>query len=191
MTETLHHWADGAVFTSGTDRFADVTDPATGWTSKRVALATADDAEHVIAAARAAFPRWRDTSLARRTTILFHFRELLNARAGELAAIITAEHGKVASDAAGEVARGQEVVEFACGIAHLLKGGMTANASTRVDVASIRQPLGVVGIISPFKLPRDGAHVVLPHRRRRGQHRGAQAVGEGAERGAVDRRAVA
>ena len=153
MTETIHHWTAGAVYKPSTDRYADVTDPATGQTTKRVALATTADAEHVIAAAHAAFPKWRDSSLARRTTILFRFRELLNARAGELAAIITAEHGKVLSDAAGEVARGQEVVEFACGITHLLKGGMTANASTKVDVASIRQPLGVVGIISPFNFP--------------------------------------
>ena len=85
--------------------------------------------------------------------MLFRFRELLDARAPELAAIITAEHGKVLSDAAGEVARGQEVVEFACGIPHLLKGAMTENASTHVDVASIRQPLGVIGIISPFNFP--------------------------------------
>ena len=107
----------------------------------------------VIAAAAAAFPAWRDTSLAKRTQILFAFRELLNARKGELAEIITSEHGKVVSDALGEVSRGQEVVEFACGIAHLLKGGMTENASTNVDVSSIRQPLGVVGIISPFNFP--------------------------------------
>jgi malonate-semialdehyde dehydrogenase (acetylating)/methylmalonate-semialdehyde dehydrogenase len=107
----------------------------------------------VIAAAKAAFPAWRDTSLARRTRILFRFRELLDARAGELAEIITAEHGKVLSDALGEVARGQEVVEFACGIAHLLKGSATENASTSIDVHSVRQPLGVVGVISPFNFP--------------------------------------
>ena len=121
MTETLHHWADGAVFKSSTDRLADVTDPATGEVTKRVALATAADGEHVITAAKTAFPAWRDTSLARRARVMFRFRELLDARAPELAAIITAEHGKVLSDAAGEVARGQEVVEFACGIPHLLK----------------------------------------------------------------------
>ena len=98
-------------------------------------------------------PAWRDTSLAKRTQILFAFRELLNARKDELAAIITAEHGKVLSDALGEVTRGQEVVEFACGIPHLLKGGYTENASTKVDVYSVRQPLGPVGIISPFNFP--------------------------------------
>jgi malonate-semialdehyde dehydrogenase (acetylating) / methylmalonate-semialdehyde dehydrogenase len=109
--------------------------------------------EAAVAAAKAAFPAWRDTSLARRARVLFRFRELLDARAGELAELITAEHGKVLSDARGEVARGQEVVEFACGIPHLVKGGFTENASTRVDVSSIRQPLGPVAIISPFNFP--------------------------------------
>jgi malonate-semialdehyde dehydrogenase (acetylating)/methylmalonate-semialdehyde dehydrogenase len=151
--ETLHHWAGGAVLKSATDRFGEVTDPATGAVTRQVALATEADVEAAIAAARDAFPQWRDTSLTKRTQILFRFRELLNARAGELAAIITAEHGKVLSDAAGEVARGQEVVEFACGMPHLLKGSATENASTGIDVSSIRQPLGVVGIISPFNFP--------------------------------------
>ena len=150
---TLHHWAGGAVLESTTDRFADVTDPATGVVTSRLALASEADVERVISAAAAAFPRWRDTSLTRRTQIVFRFRELLNARAGELAELITAEHGKVSSDAAGEVARGQEVVEFACGMPHLLKGSATENASTGIDVSSIRQPLGVVGIISPFNFP--------------------------------------
>jgi len=118
-----------------------------------VSLASIEDARTVIDAAATAFPAWRETSIAKRTQILFAFRELLNARKHELAAIITSEHGKVLSDALGEVSRGQEVVEFACGIGHLLKGGMTENASTKVDVASIRQPLGPVAIISPFNFP--------------------------------------
>jgi malonate-semialdehyde dehydrogenase (acetylating)/methylmalonate-semialdehyde dehydrogenase len=118
-----------------------------------VALATVEDARAVIDAAAAAFAAWRQTSLTKRSAILFNFRELLNARKGELAEIITSEHGKVVSDALGEVSRGQEVVEFACGIPHLLKGGFTENASTKVDVYSIRQPLGPVGIISPFNFP--------------------------------------
>ncbi|EKT76407.1 methylmalonate-semialdehyde dehydrogenase, partial [Rhodococcus opacus M213] len=116
-------------------------------------MASVEDARAVIDAAAAAFPAWRDTSLAKRTQVIFTFRELLNARKGELAEIITAEHGKVVSDALGEVSRGQEVVEFACGIAHLLKGGMTENASTNIDVTSIRQPVGPIGIISPFNFP--------------------------------------
>jgi len=153
MAMTLHHWRNGKAFGGTTDRFSDVTNPATGEVTAHLALATADDVNAVVETAAAAFPKWRDTSLAARTQIVFRFRELLNARKLELAEIITAEHGKVLSDALGEVSRGQEVVEFACGIPHLLKGGFTENASTRVDVHSVRQPLGVVGIISPFNFP--------------------------------------
>ena len=150
---TIAHWSGGTSFSGVSERTAPVTNPATGQVTGEVALADVADARAVIDAAAAAFPAWRDTSLAKRSSVLFAFRELLNARKGELAEIITSEHGKVVSDALGEVSRGQEVVEFACGIAHLLKGGMTENASTNVDVASIRQPLGVVGIISPFNFP--------------------------------------
>ena len=150
---TISHWTDGKKFAGIGDRTAPVTNPATGQITGDVALADVEDARAVIDAAAAAFPAWRDTSLAKRAGVLFAFRELLNARKSELAEIITSEHGKVVSDALGEVSRGQEVVEFACGIAHLLKGGMTENASTNVDVASIRQPLGPVGIISPFNFP--------------------------------------
>lgn len=153
MTNTLYHWANGQKVDGKSGRFSDVTNPATGEVTASLPLASEEEAAEVIAAAKAAFPAWRDTSLAKRTRILFTFRELLDARAGELAEIITSEHGKVLSDAAGEVARGQEVVEFACGAPHLLKGSATENASTNVDVASIRQPLGVVGIISPFNFP--------------------------------------
>jgi malonate-semialdehyde dehydrogenase (acetylating)/methylmalonate-semialdehyde dehydrogenase len=153
MATTLHHWSNGKTFEGSGGRFSDVTNPATGEVSAQLALASEDDVKAVVASAAAAFPGWRDTSLARRTQVLFAFRELLNARADELAAIITSEHGKVLSDARGEVARGQEVVEFACGIPHLIKGAFTENASTRVDVHSVRQPLGVVGIISPFNFP--------------------------------------
>ncbi|WP_166613307.1 CoA-acylating methylmalonate-semialdehyde dehydrogenase, partial [Kineococcus indalonis] len=149
----MQHWIAGAPGTGGAQRRAEVYDPATGRVTKDVALASPQDVQAAVAAAKAAFPAWRDTSLARRTAVLFAFRELLNARKGELAAIITAEHGKVLSDALGEVSRGQEVVELACGINHLLKGGFSENASTRIDVYSLRQPLGVVGIISPFNFP--------------------------------------
>ncbi|PFG43467.1 methylmalonate-semialdehyde dehydrogenase [acylating] [Isoptericola jiangsuensis] len=150
---TIQHWSDGAEHPGASGSWADVTNPATGRVTGRVALADERDARHVIAAAAAAAPAWARTSLARRTQVVFAFRELLNARRDELAAIITAEHGKVHSDALGEVARGQEVVEFACGISHLLKGGATAGASTGVDVHSRRAPVGVVGIISPFNFP--------------------------------------
>src|SRR5919112_430208 len=153
MATTLHHWKAGETFEGTGGRFSDVTNPATGEVTAQLALASEDDVNEVVAAALAAFPEWRDTSLAKRTQILFAFRELLNARKTELAAIITSEHGKVLSDALGEVSRGQEVVEFACGIAHLIKGAFTENASTKVDVHSARQPLGVVGIISPFNFP--------------------------------------
>ncbi|GAA3627074.1 CoA-acylating methylmalonate-semialdehyde dehydrogenase [Kineosporia mesophila] len=153
MSANITHWVDGAGFAGTSELWADVTNPATGKVSGRVALASERDAQFVIAAAARAQEAWGDTSLARRTQVLFAFRELLNARKGELAAIITAEHGKVLSDAMGEIARGLEVVEFACGINHLLKGGHTENASTGVDVHSKRAPLGVVGVISPFNFP--------------------------------------
>ena len=152
MADTITHWMNNEAV-AGSGGSQPVTNPATGQVTGQVALATVEDARTVIDAAVAAFPAWRDTSLAKRGAILFNFRELLNARKGELAEIITSEHGKVVSDALGEVSRGQEVVEFACGVPHLLKGGFTENASTKVDVYSIRQPLGPVGIISPFNVP--------------------------------------
>ena len=152
--ETVGHWINGRVAPTAPDaRFGDVFNPATGKVARQVELASAERVREVVAAAAAAFPEWRDTSLARRTSIVFRFRELLNERKEELAAIITEEHGKVLSDALGEVGRGQEVVEFACGIPHLLKGGYTENASTGVDVHSLRQPIGVSAIISPFNFP--------------------------------------
>jgi malonate-semialdehyde dehydrogenase (acetylating) / methylmalonate-semialdehyde dehydrogenase len=153
QSKTISHWVNNEAFAGASTGTAPVTNPATGVATAEVALATVEDARTVIDAAATAFPAWRDTSLAKRTQILFNFRELLNARKQELAEIITSEHGKVVSDALGEVSRGQEVVEFACGIPHLLKGGFTENASTKVDVYSIRQPLGVVGVISPFNFP--------------------------------------
>ncbi|MCO1339931.1 methylmalonate-semialdehyde dehydrogenase (acylating) [Kocuria polaris] len=150
---TTSHWIDGATVAEQGTRTADITNPATGQVTGSVALASTATVDQAVAAAKAAFPLWRDTSLAKRTTVLFAFRELLNARKGELAEIITAEHGKVLDDALGEISRGQEVVEVACGIAHLIKGGHTENASTKVDVHSVRQPLGVAAIIAPFNFP--------------------------------------
>ncbi|HXF03525.1 MAG TPA: CoA-acylating methylmalonate-semialdehyde dehydrogenase [Arthrobacter sp.] len=152
--QTIQHWIDGSYVNPEPDsRLGEVTNPATGKVSSRVALASTAVVHQAVQAAAAAFPAWRDTSLARRVQILFTFRELLNARKGELAAIITSEHGKVLDDALGEVSRGQEVVEFACGIPHLLKGGYTENASTKVDVHALRQPVGPAAIISPFNFP--------------------------------------
>ncbi len=153
MTNDIVHWADGAELSGSPDGWADVTNPATGRVTGRVALASEADARQVIDAAARAARSWGTTSLARRTQVMFAVRELLNSRKDELAAIITAEHGKGHSDAIGEISRGLEVVEFACGISHLLKGGHSEEASTGVDVHSKRVPLGVVGIISPFNFP--------------------------------------
>ena len=150
---TIGHWLDNETYVGGSGRFGDVTNPATGAVTAQVAFADEHDAARVIAAASAAAPGWAATSLANRTKIIFAFRELLNAHKSELAAIITAEHGKVLDDAMGEVSRGLEVVEFACGIPHLLKGSQSEGVSTGVDIHSKRQPLGVVGIISPFNFP--------------------------------------
>ncbi len=149
----ITHWIDGKPFGAVAERTAEVHDPATGAVTGRVDFATAEIVDDAVAAAKAAFGEWRHASLSRRAQALFSFRELLNSRKEELAAIITAEQGKTLADALGEVSRGQEVVEFACGIPHLLKGGFSEGVSTKVDVYSIRQPLGVVGIISPFNFP--------------------------------------
>ncbi len=123
--QAIAHWIDGKSFPGTSSSTAPVTNPATGVVTAEVALADVDDARIAIAAATAAFPGWRDTSLTKRTQIMFCFRELLNERKPEAAKLITAEHGKVLSDALGEISRGQEVVEFACGMPHLLKGGLT------------------------------------------------------------------
>ncbi|MEU5758810.1 CoA-acylating methylmalonate-semialdehyde dehydrogenase [Nocardia sp. NPDC047648] len=150
---TIAHWLDGKAFAGTSEATAPVTNPATGAVTGQVALAGVADTRAAIDSAAKAFPAWRDTSLTRRTQILFRFRELLNERGEELARLITAEHGKVLADAIGEVSRGLEVVEFACGIPHLLQGGYTENASTKVDIFAVRQPLGPVAIISPFNFP--------------------------------------
>ena len=149
----ITHFVNGNAWNGKADRTGEVFNPATGEVTGHVDFASNAIVDEVVASAQKAFEEWRSTSIAKRTQILFAFREILNARKEEVAALITAEHGKVLSDALGEVTRGQEVVEFACGIAHLLKGGYTEGASTDVDVYSIRQPLGVVAIISPFNFP--------------------------------------
>jgi malonate-semialdehyde dehydrogenase (acetylating)/methylmalonate-semialdehyde dehydrogenase len=149
----VSHYVGGKAFAGSSKRTAPVYDPALGIISKEVALASAADLDNAVAVANAAFPAWRDLSVAKRQSVMFRFRELLEAKKSELAAIITAEHGKVLSDAMGEIQRGQEVVEFACGLGHLMKGEYSENASTDVDVYSLKQPLGVVGIISPFNFP--------------------------------------
>ncbi|WP_028643781.1 CoA-acylating methylmalonate-semialdehyde dehydrogenase [Nocardioides sp. URHA0020] len=150
---TIAHWIDGTTHLGTGSRVGDVTNPATGLVTAQVAFAGPAEIEAAVGSAKKASIDWTRTSVSARAQVVFRFRELLNSRKEELAAIITAEHGKVLSDALGEVARGQEVVEFACGIPHLLKGGNSPQVSTGVDVHSLRQPLGVVGIISPFNFP--------------------------------------
>ncbi|MCS7483212.1 CoA-acylating methylmalonate-semialdehyde dehydrogenase [Umezawaea endophytica] len=149
----ITHRIGGKPWTGTAERTGDVYDPATGQVAARVDFASSADVDEAVAAAKAAFTGWRGASLAQRASVMFAFRELFNARKAELAAIVTAEHGKVLSDAAGEIQRALEAVEFACGIPNLIKGGFSENASTKVDVYSILQPLGVVGVISPFNFP--------------------------------------
>ncbi|MFE1644748.1 CoA-acylating methylmalonate-semialdehyde dehydrogenase [Microbacterium sp. P01] len=151
--DTLDHWVGGASWAGDSDRTAPVYDPARGVVQRRVRLASAADVDAAVSDARTAAESWRDASIAKRQGVMFAFRELVNARREELAAILTSEHGKVTSDALGEIARGIEVVELACGMATITKGAYSENVSTGVDVYSLRQPLGVVAIISPFNFP--------------------------------------
>ncbi|HET6666498.1 MAG TPA: aldehyde dehydrogenase family protein, partial [Intrasporangium sp.] len=152
-TSTIDHWVSGARVPGSSGRTAPVHDPATGQVTAHVALASAAEVDAAVKTAVAAAQEWRTSSLSRRAAVLFNFRELLHERTDELAAIITSEHGKVLSDAAGEIARGLENVEFATGVPQLLKGGFSEQASTGVDVYSMRQPLGVVAGITPFNFP--------------------------------------
>jgi malonate-semialdehyde dehydrogenase (acetylating)/methylmalonate-semialdehyde dehydrogenase len=149
----VQHWIAGKPTTGRSDRTAPVFDPATGQQTKEVLLADAVDVDAAVAAAKDAFPAWSQTSISKRTKVLFAFRELLNQHAAEVAELITDEHGKVLSDALGEVQRGLEVVEFACGIPSLLKGDYSDNVSSDVDTFSFREPLGVVAGITPFNFP--------------------------------------
>ncbi|MGO9028267.1 MAG: CoA-acylating methylmalonate-semialdehyde dehydrogenase [Acidimicrobiales bacterium] len=134
-------------------RTAPVFDPASGQVTAEVVLATTTDVDRAVTGAAQAWPAWRDTSLSARTKVLFAFRELIHRHRDDLARLITAEHGKVFDDARGEVTRGIEVVEFACGIPHLLKGEFSEDVSAGVDASSVRQPLGVVAGITPFNFP--------------------------------------
>ena len=150
---TIEHWIAGKTFAGSSDRTSAVFNPATGQQQAEVCLGSEADVQAAIAAARDAFREWSQTSLSRRTKVMFAFRELVNAHAGEIAELITDEHGKVLSDALGEVQRGLEVVEFACGIPSLLKGDFSDQVSTDVDTYSFREPLGVVAGITPFNFP--------------------------------------
>src|SRR5262245_6004919 len=153
MPDRISHWINGTSVVGASGRFGPVYNTATGEQTGQVDFAGAAEVDAAVASAQHAAAAWRESSLSSRAAILFAFRELLHAHAGELAAIITAEHGKVLADAMGEVARGLENAEFATGIPHLLKGAYSEQASTGVDVYSIRQPLGVVAGITPFNFP--------------------------------------
>jgi malonate-semialdehyde dehydrogenase (acetylating)/methylmalonate-semialdehyde dehydrogenase len=150
---TIEHWIGGRRTAADSRRTSPVWNPATGQQQHDLLLAEPSDVDAAVQAAAAAFESWGDSSISARTKVLFAFREIVNRRAGELAQVITDEHGKVLSDAAGEVQRGLEVVEFACGIPTLLKGGYSDQVSTGVDSFSFRQPLGVVAGITPFNFP--------------------------------------
>jgi len=151
--KTVSHWINGSLSTDKPSQVGEIFNPATGKISGTVNFADLATVNTAVQAATTAFDTWRHSSLTKRTQVLFAFRELVNKNKEKIAELITAEHGKVLSDAQGEVTRGLEVVEFACGIPHLLKGGFSEEVSTGVDVYSIRQPLGPVAIISPFNFP--------------------------------------
>src|SRR6478752_7263374 len=149
----ISHWIDGRRVEGTSGRSGPVYNPATGEQSGEVDFATAEELDAAVQAAKRAFESWRTVSLSRRTEIFFRIRELFHDHSDDLARLLTLEHGKVLSDAKGEIARGLEVIEFCCGIPELLKGGFTEQASTGIDVYSIRQPLGVVAGITPFNFP--------------------------------------
>ncbi|WP_336052338.1 CoA-acylating methylmalonate-semialdehyde dehydrogenase [Streptomyces sp. CA2R101] len=151
--KTLSHWIGGKPVEGVSGNFGPVYNPATGAQEKQVAFASADEVDAAVSAAKEAFRTWGSSSLAKRTSVLFKYRELVDAHREEIARLITAEHGKVHSDALGEVARGLEIIELACGIPEKLKGELSTQVSTRVDVAAIRQSLGVVAGITPFNFP--------------------------------------
>jgi malonate-semialdehyde dehydrogenase (acetylating) / methylmalonate-semialdehyde dehydrogenase len=149
----LNHWIGGKPYAGRSGRSGPVFNPATGVQTRAVDFASAEEVDAAVSAAAAAFPAWRELSLARRAELFFRIRQLFDEHRGDLARLLTAEHGKVLSDAMGEVARGLEVIEFCCGIPTLLKGGFSEQASTGIDVYSLRQPLGVVAGITPFNFP--------------------------------------
>ena len=151
--ERVNHWINGARVAGTSGRNGPVYNPATGKVARQVDFASVEEVDAAVAAAHAAFPAWRATSISRRTEIMFRIRNLVEQHREEIAAHLTTEHGKVRTDALGEVARGLENLEFATGIPHLLKGGFSEQVSTGIDVYQIRQPLGVVAGITPFNFP--------------------------------------
>jgi len=151
--KTVAHFINGVDQPSKSGNFGPVFNPALGVPVRQVGFADTNEIHAAVAAAKAALPSWANLSIAKRQAVMFRFRELLESRKGELAELITEEHGKTLGDALGEITRGQEVVEFACGLAQFMKGEFSENASTEVDVYSLRQPVGVVAVISPFNFP--------------------------------------
>jgi malonate-semialdehyde dehydrogenase (acetylating)/methylmalonate-semialdehyde dehydrogenase len=153
MGEIISHWIGGKPTAGDAGRSGPVFDPATGREQARVAYASAAEVDTAVTAAKSAFAAWSTTSLAKRSAIMFHFRNLLEERKHALAEVVASEHGKTKPDALGEVQRGLETVEFACGITQFLKGDHSQSVSTGVDLTSVREPLGVVGCITPFNFP--------------------------------------
>lgn len=153
MTEELFHFVDGERHKGNSGRFGEVFNPATGEVTKQVPLASADEVREAIASASAALPGWSATPVAKRAQVLFKFRELIIKNMDELADLVSTEHGKTLDDAKGSITRGLEVVEFACGIPHLLKGEYSESVANGVDVMSMRQPVGVCAGITPFNFP--------------------------------------
>ena len=153
MAEALHHFIGGSRVNGTSGRFGDVFNPAAGTVGARVPLAGADEVAEAVRCAAEAFPAWAATPPQRRARVMFKFKELIERDADALAVLVSAEHGKVLADAHGSLARGLEVVEFACGIAHLLKGEYAENVGTEIDSFSLRQPVGICAGITPFNFP--------------------------------------
>ncbi|HAN70587.1 MAG TPA: methylmalonate-semialdehyde dehydrogenase (CoA acylating), partial [Actinobacteria bacterium] len=150
---TIDHWINGGTVASTSGRTSPVYDPATGQQQAVVGLASLEEVDHAVSVAADAFRTWRSSSLSKRAEVMFRFHQLVVQHRDEIAALVSSEHGKVPSDAAGELARGIENIEFACGIPQLMKGGFSEQVSSGIDVYSIRQPLGVVAGITPFNFP--------------------------------------
>lgn len=153
MARLIEHYVDGKSWEGSSERKSSVWNPATGLVQAEVVLATKADVAQVVESSQKAFELWRDASFSTRSKILFNFREILNSKIASLSEIITDEHGKTVADAQGEIQRGLEVVEFACGIPQLLKGDYSREVSTGIDLFSFREPLGVVAGITPFNFP--------------------------------------